>query len=105
MRTPKINDFCQVTYDGRLSNAIVIEVDSDKKMFTAQTSYKAKMYDIPFEKFIPMPDLGGIIINMLNEKYSLNLYTVDSMAMNSDINDILEEKKWMLGLCENVLGD
>ena len=96
MRTPKVNDFCKVLYDGRECRAVVTSVHSDKKTFDATTSFKDNMYNIPFDEFTYSPDLGNMIVNSIELEFGLGLKTVDAIDMTAFINGIISENKWMI---------
>lgn len=49
---PKLNDWCKVNYDGRISKAFVTKVDNDT--FDVITTFGAEMFNIPFDKFRPL---------------------------------------------------
>jgi hypothetical protein len=92
-RKPQVGDFCEVNYDGRICNAKVTDVTD--ATFDVKTSFGQPMYNIPIEKFKYKPSLGSIIVNMLNEEYSLDLKTVDSFSMSERVDELIKMKSWM----------
>lgn len=51
MKNPKINDCCNVIYDGQDKIAIVTDVDNDALSFSVKTFSGDPMYNIPHSKF------------------------------------------------------
>lgn len=95
-REPKVGDFCTQNYDGRICQCKVYKVDNEKRVFHVLTSFDQYMGNIPFDKFNYAPDLGNLIVNLIQEKYKVDLMTIDAIGMTDDINSLLQEKKWML---------
>jgi hypothetical protein len=91
---PQKGDFCKVLYDNRDVTARVTGVNDGS--FDVETSFGEPMYNIPLDKYRREFDLGCQIVNMINEKYNLDLMTIDSAEMSNDINDMLREKYWMI---------
>lgn len=96
MAVPQLDNFCETLFDGRNCFAKVIKVDSHLKTFDVKMSFGEMMYNIPFDKFKYSPDLGNLIVNMIEDKYKLGLFTVDASAMTDDINNLIKNKKWMI---------
>jgi hypothetical protein len=93
--TPKVGDFCEVNYEGRMCLAVITNVIGNKT-FDVNTSFNAGIYNIPFEKFRHRPGLGTLIVNMIEENYGLGLLTVDAAKMSEEIDAFVKEKSWMI---------
>lgn len=92
---PQVNQFCKVIYEGRLVNAKVTSVTDSH--FDVLLSFGESMSNIPNSKFRGAePDLGSMIINLINKDLNLNLKTVDAASFSEDINALIVEKKWMI---------
>lgn len=91
MRSPFIKDNCKQNYDGRLCKAVVTSVNSKAKTFDVLMSWGDPMLNIPFDKFNYELSLGNKIVNMINDKYELNLLTVDAAHMTDDIDDLIAD--------------
>ena len=98
MRTPVINELCEVLFDGRTCIAKVTAINPEQRTFDVVTAFKEPMYNIPYDKFKFSPSLGIIITNSINRDFKLNLLTVDAMDMSNYIDGIIEVNKWMVNI-------
>lgn len=94
----KINSFCEILYDGRLSKSKVININDELKTFDVITSFNEKCYNIPFYKYKPIISLGNEIVNSIEKEFNLSLMTVDAAAMTDCIDIIIYKNKWRFNI-------
>ena len=90
-KIPKIGNYCNVNYDGRLMLARIEKVNEPAQTFDIKTISGNGMYNISFDRFKYVEPPSTKIVNIVNEKFGLNLLTVDSFAMDEMIVKILKE--------------